>query len=350
MTTQRPTIKTIAQETGLSIATVSKALNNSPQVRPQTREIVLQSAARVGYELNLHGVQLRTGKTYQVAAIMTAPAADQSEWEGVEYAQLLSGISFALDDTPYRVALHPVRNFEESQAAVRQIVTLRKADGIIISGTRADDPRVRFMQDADFPFVTYGMTIDNAPHAYVDQDNRQMLLAAMDRLVRLGHRRIALINPAGDLTYAITRLEAYRDALASAGISYDPALVAQGRLIPAFGRESVMSMSALADPPTAYICANEASALGALSGFHARGLVHGRDAVINATDDLNISGYFVPPLTTYFMPISSPSALLGSFILRRMEGEPVDALQKLLMPDLMERSDDRLVRSPDTRP
>lgn len=342
MTTQRPTIKTIAQDTGLSIATVSKALNNSPQVRPETRELVLKSAARVGYELNLHGVQLRTGKTYQVAAVMTAPAPGQSEWEGVEYAQLLSGISFALDNTPYRVALHPVRNFEESQAAVRQIVTMRKADGIIVSGTRADDPRVRFMQEADFPFVTYGMTLDNAPHAYVDQDNRRMILDAVERLVARGHRRIALINPAPDLTYAIIRLAAYREALDRAGLAYDPELVAQGRLIPAFGREHVMAMSALADPPTAYLCANESSALGALSGFHARGLVHGRDAVINATDDLNISAYFAPPITTYFMPISIPSALLGKFILQRLEGEPVENLQSLLMPEFMERSDDRL--------
>lgn len=342
MSTQRPTIKTIAQDTGLSIATVSKALNNSPQVRPETRELVLKSAARVGYELNLHGVQLRTGKTYQVAAVMTAPAAGESEWEGVEYAQLLSGISFALEETPYRVALHPVRDFAESLAAVRQIVTLRKADGIIISGTRTDDPRVQLMQDADFPFVTYGMTLSNGVHAFVDQDNRQMILAAVARLAERGHRRIALINPVAELTYSAVRLEAYREALEKAGLSFDPALVAQGRLIPAFGRENVIAMSQMPDPPTAYICANEASALGALSGFHARGLVHGRDAVVNATDDLNISGYFAPPITTYFLPISTPSALLGQFILRRMEGEPAERLQALLMPDLIERSDDRL--------
>lgn len=346
MTTQRPTIKTIAQDTGLSIATVSKALNNSPQVRPETRALVLKSAERVGYELNLHGVQLRTGKTYQVAAVMTAPAPGESEWEGVEYAQLLSGISFALEDTPYRVALHPVRNFEESLAAIRQIVTLRKADGIIVSGTRVDDPRVQFMQEAGFPFVTYGMTVSNGPHAYVDQDNHQMILAAMARLIDRGHRRIALINPAADLTYAHVRLAAYREALERAGLAHDPALVAQGRLIPAFGRENVLAMSALPEPPTAYICANESSALGALSGFRACGLVYGRDAVINATDDLNISAYFVPPITTYFMPISEPSALLGEFILRRMDGEPVENLQRLLMPELMERSDDRLSARP----
>ena len=76
---QRPTIKTIAQETGLSIATVSKALNQSPQVRAETRAVVMEAAERIGYQLNVHGVQLRTGKTYQVAAIMTAPGPKETE-------------------------------------------------------------------------------------------------------------------------------------------------------------------------------------------------------------------------------------------------------------------------------
>lgn len=316
----RPTIKTIAQETGLSIATVSKALNDSPQVRPETRALVVAAAERVGYQLNMHGVQLRTGKTYQVAAIMTAPGPKQNEWEGVEYAQLLSGISWALEDSPYRVSLYAVRSFEESIATIRQIVSLKKADGIIVSGTHADDPRVRLMQEADFPFVTYGTTIHNAPHAYVDADNEQMIRLSVARLAERGHSRIALINPMADLSYSLTRLEAYRQALDIAGLTFDPALTARGHLTPAFGRENVLHMSGLSNPPTAYICANEASALGAFSGFHARGLVHGRDAVINATDDLNVSQYFAPPITTYFLPIHEPSEMLGRYILRRMEG------------------------------
>ena len=83
-------------------------------------------------------------------------------------------------------------------------------------------------------------------------------------------------------------------------------------------------------------------ALGAFSGFHERGLVHGRDAVISATDDLNVSQYFAPPITTYYLPIHEPSELHGRYILRRMEGEPPEALQTLIMPRLSERSDNRL--------
>ena len=339
---KRPTIKTICAMTGLSTATVSKALRQSPEVRPETRAIVEEAARAVGYSTNLHGVQLRTGKTYQVAILMTTPTSDLVEWEGVEYAQLLSGISHAMEGTRYRVALFPIRDYSEAQDTVRRIIRNRLADGVIFSGTRPDDERVRLLQEANFPFVTYGTTEAHPPHAFVDSDNEGIIRTAMGRLFDRGHRRIALINPAEHLSYGRTRLATYQKMLQQAGIDYDPVLVAHGILTPGFGREQVMIMHALKDPPTAYICANEAAALGALSGFAACGLVHGRDAVINATDDLNVSAYFTPPLTTFYLPITRPAELLGRHIIKAMAGEPPERLQTLLMPDLIERSDDRL--------
>lgn len=340
----RPTIKTICELTGLSTATVSKALRHSDEVRPQTRDIVLQAAQDVGYTRNIHGVQLRTGKTFQIAAIMTAPAAEQDEWEGVEYSALLSGISHGLEGTPYRVALYAVRNFSEAETAIRQIISERQADGIILSGTRPDDSRIQIMQDVGFPFVSYGMTEANGAHPYVDADNAWIIRTSMERLITKGHRRIALFNPPGYLTYGATRLDSYVQVLRENDIAYDPDIIAQDTLTPSFGCDQVMRMSKFPDPPTAYICANEAAALGALAGFNACGIVHGRDAVIHATDDLNISAFFTPPLTTFYLPIGRPSALLGNHILRRINGEPVTNLQTLLRPDLMARSEDRLSR------
>lgn len=339
---ERPTIKTICALTGLSTATVSKALRGSPEVRPETRAVVEAAAEKVGYSTNLHGVQLRTGKTYQVAVLMTAPTSGETEWEGVEYAQLLSGISHAMEDTRYRVALYAVRDHAEAQDTLRQIVRNREADGAIFSGTRPEDGRVRILQEAGFPFVTYGTTRAHGAHAFVDADNAGIIRTALDRLIGRGHRRIALLNPPAHLSYGQTRLETYRQVLEAHGLPYDARLVAQDRLTPGFGRAQVTAMHRLAEPPTAYICANEAAALGALAGFADCGLVHGRDAVINATDDLNVSAYFTPPLTTFYLPITRPAELLGRHILRVMAGEPVENLQTLLMPDLIERSDDRL--------
>jgi len=338
----RPTIKTICEVTGLSTATVSKALRHSPQVRPETRKLVEEAARKLGYATNLHGVQLRTGKTYQVAAIMTAPGAGADEWEGVEYAQLLSGISRAMEHTYYRVALYPVADYDEAQEVVARIVRNRLADGVVLSGTRPDDARVRILQEAGLPFVTYGTTVSNGPHAFVDADNAAIIRTSLGRLTNAGHERIALLNPPAHLSYGATRLQTYRDVLAAHGLPFDPALVAHDRLTPEYGRSQVLAMAALADPPTAFVCANEAVALGALSGFAAADLVHGRDAVIHATDDLNISAYLTPPLTTFYLPISRPAALLGDHILRAIEGEPVENLQTFLMPELIVRSDDRL--------
>ncbi|MEZ5913107.1 MAG: LacI family DNA-binding transcriptional regulator [Paracoccaceae bacterium] len=338
----RPTIRTICAETGLSTATVSKALRQSPQVRPETRKRVEEVARRLGYSANLDGVRLRTGKTFQIAAVMAAPEPGSDEWEGVEYAPILSGISRAVEGTGYRVAIHAVRDFAESVDAVQRIVRERLADGVILSQTRVTDERVAILQEAGMPFVTYGTTGAHPAHPFVDADNAGVVRQTVLRLAAAGHRRIALINPPHEQSYARTRSESYRRALSDVGLSHDPALEVAGRLTPEAGRAAVMRLAARPEPPTAYVCANEAVALGALSGFAAAGLVHGRDAIINATDDLNISAYLNPPISTYFLPIHTPAAWLGDHILRAMAGEPPEDLQTLLMPAFIARSDDRL--------
>jgi LacI family transcriptional regulator len=338
----RPTIKTIAKETGLSTATVSKALNGSDQVRPKTRDKILDVAKRLGYELNISGVQLRTGKTYQIAMVTVIAHPQDDEWGGVGYTQLVSGINHVLENTPYRVVQYQVRSYEESVETIKRIVVNRKADGIIISGTRIDDERVKYMQAQEFPFVTYGTSTSDISHAYVDTDNERIVSICVERLIAKGHKRIAMLNADARLMYTQVRLGAYKSSLQRHNIEFDEALFVTGRLTPAYGREKLFELSTLKEPPTAYICANEASALGVLSGFHVRGLVHGKDAIVIATDDLNVSQYFSPPITTCYLPISKPSETLGRYMLRLLEGEKPEQLQKLFLPDLIERNADTL--------
>ncbi len=340
--TSRPTIKTIAKDTGLSIATVSKALNGSKQVKEKTRDLILDSARKLGYELNLSGVQLRTGKTHQIAVLSTSVDPKLSEWTGVESDQFFSGISHSLKASAYRASLYQVNSYEDSMDMIRKIVVNGKADGIIISGTRPDDIRIKYLQENNFPFVTYGTSNSITPHAYVDADNERIVTICIERLIAKGHKRIGFLCPSDRLSYSQVRLRAYKDTLMRNNLDYCESLVAHGELTPAFGREKMFEMSSLENKPTAYICPNEATALGVLSGFHARGYVHGKDAIINATDDLNITQYFSPPLTTCYLPIFLPSQMIGQFMLRLIGGEAPQELQKLFMPDLIERSSDIL--------
>ncbi|MCZ4271039.1 LacI family DNA-binding transcriptional regulator [Maritalea porphyrae] len=340
----RPTIKTIAKETGLSTATVSKALNGSDQVRPVTRDKILDVAKKLGFELNISGVQLRTGKTYQIAMVTIIASPQDDEWGGVGYTHLISGLNHAIEHSPYRVVQYQVGSFQESLETIKRIVVNRKADGIIISGTRPQDERIKYMQAQDFPFVSYGTSAVSQPHAFVDTDNSRIIAICVDRLIAKGHKRLAMLDANAELMYAQERMNAYKKALERAGLPLDPALMANGRLTAAFGREQLFEMSTLDEPPTAYICANEATALGVLSGFHVRGLVHGKDAVVIATDDLKVSQYFTPPITTCYLPISKPSEMLGRFMLRLLDGEAPEKLQKLFVPDLIERSADVLTK------
>ncbi len=338
----RPTIKTIAKLTGYSIATVSKALKNDPAVKEKTQKKITETAAEIGYVANLDGLKLRTGRTYRIAVLITTPQVFSNEWEGVEFTHILSGVSKALEGTPYQLSVHPTKDFDDCLKEVKEIVEQRKADGLILSGTRPDDQRISYLLEKKFPFVSYGMSEHFTPYPYVDTDSERTANQATKRLINKGHKRIALINPSPELMYAQQRSRGYSKALQENDIAVDQDLIASGTLSSRFGKESVEYLHNLKAPPTAYICANEASALGVLSAFHEKGIVYGKDAVVIATDDINVSEYFTPPLTTYFLPIEETSRTLGEFLLRHIAGEAVENLQKKIMPELIERNSDQL--------
>jgi LacI family transcriptional regulator len=338
---KRPTIRTLAERAGVSIATVSKALANSPVVTEATRNRIAALAEEIGYVPSLRGVALRTGRTFQAAVLMPMPSVADEEWEGVEYTHILSGLSRAFNGTPYHLAVHPVHGPEEMHV-LRQIVERRSADGVVFSGTQPNDPRITYLLERGFPFAVMGQSAHAAAFAYVDIDSERLGYESTARLLALGHTRILLINPEPGLMYGAQRLAGYRRALKEAKLGFDAGLVRAGRLSAAFGQEAALTAQTLAEPPSAYLCLNEATALGVMSGLRAAGKEPARDAVVVGYDDINVSAYFSPAITTYYQPIDEMSTLLGQFLLRRIDGEPAAALQQVFMPRLIERQSDRI--------
>lgn len=339
---RRPTIKTLSRMTGFSIATISKALHDSAVVTPETKALIRKAADEIGYEANVRGMSLRTGLTYQIAVLMPVSAAAGSEWEGVDYAQILSGISQGLEGSPYRISVHIVRDEAESLEAARRIVEQGLADGLIFSGILAKDARIEYLVARGFPFATMGRCRSPLSYAHVDIDNDWAAHAATARLISGGHRRIALINPEPKLSYALDRVDGFHRALAEAGLPPCDDLIAAGDMTARFGKTSVLSLRRLPDPPTGFICVNESTALGALAGLRELGLEVGREAAVIAYDDINASAYFAPPLTTFFQPIEVLGRRVGEFLRRRLAGEDISALTELFRPELVARQPDRL--------
>ncbi|WP_284165897.1 LacI family DNA-binding transcriptional regulator [Frigidibacter sp. SD6-1] len=341
----RPTVKTLAEVTGYSIATVSKALNDSPVVTEDTKERIREAARQIGYSVNPRAASLRTGKTFHAAVLMPISVAEGHEWNGVEYAEILSGISQALEGSPYQLSIHPIRDAAEGVKAAEAIVRRGLADGIAFSGVLQNDPRIEFLSDADFPFVAMGRCDTPKDYAFVDIDSHWLTLDATRRLIAGGHRRIALINPIPSLAYAQSRIAGFRAAFAEADLPDCDDLIAEGDLTARFGRDSVQRLCGGASPPTGFVCVNEATTLGVLAGLRDLGLSAGRDVSVIAYDDLNVSEYLAPPLTTYFQPVEDLGRTLGDFLLRRMAGELPSDLQKVFRPILIPRQPDRLAEA-----
>ena len=340
-----PTIKTLAELSGYSIATISKALRGSPVVAPATRDAIHKIADEVGYKANARGMALRTGKTYLAAVLMPVTAAPDYEWDGVEYTQILSGISQMLEPTEYSISVLTIRDAEDGLAVARRVVELGLADGLVFSGILKDDPRINYLVEADFPFVSLGRCRKELDYAHVDVDNEWASHGATERLIAGGHHRIALINPRADLCYAADRIDGFARAFREKGLEPSLDLIAGGDLSTRFARESTLELLKKDSPPTAFVCVNESTTLGVMSALGEAGKTIGRDIDVIAYDDINVSAYFSPPVSTFYQPIEVLGRTLGKFLLKRMAGEAPGALKQVFRPKLIVRQPDDLGQS-----
>lgn len=211
---ERPTLKTIARLTGLAVATVSRALNNAPDIGDATKRLVRETADRVGYRPNRAGVRLRTGKTNVISLVLST---DHDMMNHT--ARLISSVASALHDTPYHMIVTPYFASEDPMKPVKYIVETGSADGVILNQTTPRDPRVAYLMERRFPFATHGRTDWAADHPYFDFDNDAFARLAVSALARRGRSELLLILPPRAQNYAIEIRCGAEDAARELGVS-----------------------------------------------------------------------------------------------------------------------------------
>jgi LacI family transcriptional regulator len=329
----RPTLKSLAQGLGLSVSTVSKALKGAPDVGAQTVASVRSAAAAAGYVPDLRGVKLRTGQTFSLY-YQKAVAPMQDVPDAIVAAQIET-IASCLASTPYQLQIVPWNTAtEDPLPAIRRIVEGRLADGIVLDSTQPQDPRVRYLLERNFPFVTFGRTELVSEHPYVDADNEQAAFVATQYLTERGHQRIALVSPPLAFTYALQRRRGYQAALQRAGLAVDPALLCEGVQDARVARALARQLASLPQPPTGYVCANEVATLGVMAGLRDVGCRIGDGVELVSRDGANISDYLFPRPPTLFLDIRTVATTLCDFLLRRIQGESVEFLQRVLPCEL----------------
>lgn len=193
----RPTLKTIAAATGLAIATVSRALNDAPDIGEATKRRVRDTARELGYRPNRAGVRLRTGRTNVIALVLS------TEQDVMNHtSQLIYSIAAALRGSAYHMVVMPYFPDEDPMTPIRYLVETESADGVIMNQTTPDDPRVRYMHDRGFPFATHGRTSTGIDHPYFDFDNEAFARICVRALADRGRRNLLLVAPPQAHNYA----------------------------------------------------------------------------------------------------------------------------------------------------
>jgi LacI family transcriptional regulator len=330
----KPTLRTIAQATGLAVTTVSRALAGDPRIAARTRAAVAEVAQRLGYVPDRAAQRLRTGRSKVVALLLNTG----HEYLGFTH-ELIAGLMSALNGTGYSVAMLPDLIDEGRDAAVREVLRNRMADGIVFSRTEVFDARVRLLSEHGFPFVSHGRTEFAIPHAFVDYDNEAFARAAARHLVGRGRERLLMIAPQGRFTfgqhlrYGLTAEG--RAAGAVVEIPEDIHLDRPPEEIAAWLRRRLMRP----DRPDAIICVGEVPAIAASAALGDLGLQAGRDVDLVAKRASPVFEMLRANVFTAFEDLRETGRLIGETLLRRIAGEPPETLG-ILQPPVIEFAPD----------
>jgi len=309
-----PSINAVADRAGVSIATVSRVLNNSKPVNSDTRARVERAVAELGYRTNTAGRSLARAQSGLLLVLVP-------DFANPYYAQIVQGVESVTRQRGYRIMLADTTGADAHHGAAVEALYNRSADGVISLAHLAEDPAV-IDEVASLPWVSCSEFLPGSGVPYVSIDHRQAAIDAVQYLLNRGHRRIALISADETFRWARQRHEGYVQALARAGIAPDPALVrtASGTDY-ADGSQAAGGLLALREAPSAVFAVSDTLAIGAIKAFRRAGRRVPDDIAVMGFDNLPLSEVFEPGLTTIAQPMRELGAAACELLLARLAGD-----------------------------
>ncbi len=334
-TAKRPGIKDVAAQTGLSVSTVSRALNGYADVNRQTRQKVEAAVEQLGYRASFAASSLRSRQTNTVTFMVSKP---WTKFVDPFFLSLLDGVELALQAQSYALQIIMAREFDAEFDIIRNAVEGGRCDGLIFGRTRPRDERIEWLKDRGFPFVTVGRT-NKADHDWVDVDHFKIGYQATERLIQLGHRRIAHLTTPLRYTYSNHALQGYRAALAAQGIEPDPDLEIECYLSRKTGGDAATELITRGIGATGMFCGNDMIALSAMDSLRQFGIRPGADMAIIGSDDVPVAAHVEPGLTTFRQDLDALGMRLGRMMVAKLKGD-AGPHQQLVDAELILRGTD----------
>ncbi|WP_239617818.1 LacI family DNA-binding transcriptional regulator [Cohnella mopanensis] len=291
------TIKDIAKKAGVSVTTVSRALNGYDDVNEDTRKKIKQVALELSYSPNAVARSLVSKKTRTIGLIISdinrAGAKDAFAYE------VLCGINDRAGDLNYDLLLFSTNPSKQMEKSYTALCKERNVEGAILSGLRLDDPYLQeVIEQNSFPCVLIDIPKTGENVAHVTSDSRVGAAMAVRHLLENGHRHIAMINGHNQAFVSRERFEGYKEALEQYGISANEELAYDGKFSEDGGAEAMYQILIRNPDVTAVFCASDLMALGAMRTLERMGRKVPDDVSIIGFDDISISAYCSPKLTT----------------------------------------------------
>ncbi len=305
------TIKDIAKLANVSHTTVSRALNNSPLINPQTKKRILEIAKELNYTPNLNAKSLVLHRSYHIGLFFTTLSTGTSPGF---FHEAVRGANQHIKDH-YDLIVKGIDDYEDLTK-----ITSNMFDGILVmSQSPADDRFIEHLLNINIPTVVLNRLVSLPVEANIVSDDYEGAFQAVRYLIDRGHRRIALISGIEGFQSTEERKKGYIEALKTSQIEPSPDLIKQGHYDMKSGYQAMRSLLAESLLPTAVFCSNDDMAVGAIKAIHESGMRVPDDISVVGFDDNVFAGFITPSLTTVRRPIEKICAEGARCLLENIE-------------------------------
>ena len=318
------TIVDVADEAGVSYATVSRVINNKDHVSAEKRERVLRAMAQLGYVANMQARSLAGGESRVVGLLVDYLSSSYMD-------EIIRGIDEALDAENYDLMLYTTHRRKTKESAYVTKLTRRLADGLLLILPRNAAAYLDTLRQRQFPHVLVDYLSDKQNVPSVSTTNFRGAYDATAFLLSLGHRHIGFITGTMEFGCARDRLDGYRAALKDYGLASDPQLVCEGDFMQPQGYHCAQKLLSLPEPPTAIFSSNDMMAFGVMEAARERGLRLPEDLSIVGFDDIPQASHVHPALTTIRQPLEEMGRSAAHLLLKYI-AHPTAAIERIELP------------------
>lgn len=311
---RRARIQDVAEQAGVAIKTVSRVLNNEPNVREETRARVLAVVKRLNYHPSLSARSLAGRRSYLVGLVYENPSANY-------IVDVQHGAMSRCRKGRFQLLMHQVTGRgEDLQREVIGLVDQTHLDGLIVTAPLSESAElIRALDRRSVPFVRIAPNDLQHRTPYADMDDEGAAREMTDYLLGLGHRRIGFIIGHPDHHASGLRLRGYRASLQAHGIAFRPQLVRQGHFVFDSGLEAARQLLTMAQAPTAIFASNDDMAAGVLMAAHEMGIAVPDGLSVAGFDDTYIARSVWPRLTTVHQPSYNLAYTAADLLLQMLQ-------------------------------